>query len=57
MKDKAREELAAGFATLRRHAKFAPFLAGQELTLADVVYLYSVDLATAVSGKLFGKDP
>ena len=57
MKDKAREELAAGFATLRRHAKFAPFLAGPEFTLADVVYLYSVDLAAAVSGKLFGKDP
>jgi glutathione S-transferase len=57
VKDKAREDLAAGFATLRRHAKFAPFLAGPEFTLADVVYLYSVDLAAAVSGKLFGNDP
>lgn len=57
VKDKAREDLAAGFATLRRHAKFAPFLAGAEITLADVVFLYSVDLAAAVSKSLFGSDP
>lgn len=57
VKDKAREDLAAGFAALRRHAKFAPFLAGAEFTLADVVYLYSVDLAAAVSKSLFGSDP
>jgi glutathione S-transferase len=57
IKDKAREDLAAGVATLRRHAKFAPYLAGPELTLADVVFLYSVDLAAAVSKALFGSDP
>lgn len=57
IKDKAREDLAAGFATLRRHAKFAPWLAGSELTLADVVFLYSVDLAAAVAVALFGSDP
>jgi glutathione S-transferase len=57
VKDKAREDLAAGFAALRRHAKFAPCLAGAEMTLADVVFLYSVDLAAAVSKSLFGSDP
>jgi glutathione S-transferase len=57
VKEKAREDLAAGFATLRRHAKFAPFLAGPDVTLADVLYLYSVDLAVAVAVKLFGTDP
>jgi glutathione S-transferase len=57
VKDRAREDLAAGFAALRRHAKFAPFLAGPELTLADVVYLYSIDLAAAVCRSLFGSDP
>jgi glutathione S-transferase len=57
VKEKAREDLAAGFATLRRHAKFAPYLAGPELTLADVVFLYSVDLAAAVAASLFGNDP
>lgn len=57
IKDKSREELTAGFATLRRHAKFAPYLAGPELTLADVVFLYSVDLAATVSNTVFGTDP
>jgi glutathione S-transferase len=57
IKDKAREELTAGFAALRRHARIGPYLAGAELTLADVVFLYSVDLAAAVSKALFGSDP
>jgi glutathione S-transferase len=56
IKAKAREELGLGFATLRRHGRFAPFLAGPELTLADVVYAYSVDLANVVSKQLFGVD-
>jgi glutathione S-transferase len=57
IKDKARDDLAAGFATLRRHARFAPFVAGASFTLADVVFLYSADLAVAVSKTLFGVDP
>jgi glutathione S-transferase len=57
IKEKARDELTAGFAALRRHAKIAPFLAGAELSLADVVFLYSMDLASAVAKALFGSDP
>jgi glutathione S-transferase len=57
IKDRAREDLAAGFAAVRRHAKFAPFVAGAEFTLADIVFLFSADLAAAVSSKLFGVDP
>ena len=57
IKDRAREDLAAGFAALRRHAKFAPFVAGAEFTLADIVFLYSADLAATVSKSLFGVDP
>lgn len=57
IKDKARDDLAAGFAALRRHAKFAPFVAGASFTLADIVFLYSTDLAVAVSKTLFGVDP
>jgi glutathione S-transferase len=57
IKDRAREDLAAGFAAVRRHAKFAPFVAGAEFTLADVVFLYSADLASTVSKILFGVDP
>jgi len=57
IKDKAREDLAAGFAAVRRHAKFAPYLAGEEFTLADIVFLYSADVAASVSRILFGVDP
>jgi glutathione S-transferase len=56
IKDKAREDLRAGFATLKRHGKFAPYVAGYEFTLADIVFLYSVDLGAAVAQQLFGLD-
>ena len=57
IKDRAREDLVAGFAAVRRHAKFAPFVAGDTLTFADVVFLYSADLAATVAKTLFGVDP
>jgi glutathione S-transferase len=57
IKQKAREDLAAGFATLKRHGRFTPYVAGDSFTLADIVFLYSVDLASVVSQKLFGFDP
>jgi glutathione S-transferase len=56
IKGKAREDLLAGFATLQRHARFAPFVAGDTFTLADIVFLYSVDLAAVVGKQLFGLD-
>ena len=56
IKDKARDDLAGGFAAVRRHAKFAPFIAGAEFTLADVVFLYSADLANTVAKVLFNTD-
>jgi len=56
IKAKARDELLAGFATLKRHGKFAPYVAGDMLTIADVMFLYSVDLAARVGKKLFGLD-
>jgi glutathione S-transferase len=57
IREKSRDELAAGFATLKRHGRFAPYVAGPEFTLADIVFLYSVDLAAAVSRSVFGTDP
>jgi glutathione S-transferase len=57
IKEKAREDLAGGFAALRRHGRFAPYVAGAEFTLADIVFLYSVELASTVSRSLFGVDP
>ncbi len=56
IKNKAREDLQAGFATLKRHARFAPYVAGDTFTLADIVFLYSVDLAATVGKQLFGLD-
>jgi glutathione S-transferase len=56
IKSKAREELLAGFATLKRHGKFSPYVAGKTMTLADIVFLYTVDLAALVGQKQFGVD-
>jgi len=56
IKAKAREDLAAGFATLKRHGRFAPYVAGDGFTLADIVFLYSVDVAAQVAQRLFGVD-
>ncbi len=55
-KAKAQGELLAGIATLKRHAKFAPYVAGDTMTLADIVFLYSAELAADVAKKLFDVD-
>lgn len=52
----AKDNLAAGFAALARHGRFSPYVAGDAFTLADIVFLYSVDIANAVSKGLFGRD-
>jgi glutathione S-transferase len=52
----ARENLVAGFAALKRHGRFAPYVAGDTFTLADIVFLYSVDLANNVARAVFGLD-
>lgn len=56
IKDKARAELLLGVAALKRHASFAPYVAGSELSIADLMFLYSFDLACAVAKKLFDLD-
>ncbi|MCH4875606.1 MULTISPECIES: glutathione S-transferase family protein [Pseudomonas] len=56
IKTKARTELLEGIASLGRHGKFSPFVAGETLSLADIYFLYSVSLACAVGHKLFGLD-
>ena len=56
IKDKTRAELLLGFASLKRHGAFAPYVAGSEFSVADIYFLYSVDLACAVGQKLFGID-
>ncbi|MDT3310463.1 glutathione S-transferase [Pseudomonas sp. rhizo66] len=56
IKEKTRTELLLGFAALGRHGKFAPYVAGDRLSIADLYFLYSVPLACAVGQKLFGID-
>ena len=56
IKDKTKTELLLGFASLERHGKFAPYVAGDSLSIADLYFLYSVPLACAVGHKLFGVD-
>ena len=52
----ARAELVAGFATLKRHGSFAPYVAGDQFTLADILFLFSADLGAKVGQSLFGLD-
>ncbi len=56
IKQKARDDLQAGFATLKRHGRFAPYVAGDTFSLADIMFLYSVDLGSTVGRALFGLD-
>ena len=54
IKEKSRAELLLGIGTLGRHAKFAPYVAGESFTLADLYFMYSLNLACGVGEKLFG---
>ncbi len=54
LKAKAKRDLIKGFAALARRGQFAPYVAGRDFTLADIYFLYSVDLAQDVAERLFG---
>ncbi|CAK9892221.1 MULTISPECIES: glutathione S-transferase [Pseudomonas] len=56
IKAKAKDELLAGIATLKRNGKFSPYVAGDSLTIADMLFCFSVDLAYAVGKKVLGID-
>ena len=56
IRDRARDDLRAGFATLQRHASFSPFVAGDQFTLADIVFLFSAELGATVGQRLFDLD-
>ena len=53
VKARAREELIAGFAAIRRQAAFAPYVAGAEFTIADIMFCFAADLASSVAQRLF----
>lgn len=56
LKTKARRDLIKGMAALARRGRFTPYVAGAEFTLADIFFMYSVDLAQTVGERLFGLD-
>ncbi|CAK9892222.1 MULTISPECIES: glutathione S-transferase family protein [Pseudomonas] len=56
LKAKARRDLDKGFAALAQRGCFAPYVAGERFTLADLYFLYSVDLARQVGLRLFDID-
>ncbi len=56
IKEKSRAELLLGIGSLGRHGKFAPYVAGASFTLADLYFMYSLNLALGVGEKLFGLD-
>ncbi|MDF0734208.1 glutathione S-transferase [Pseudomonas entomophila] len=56
VKERARSELLAGFAAIKRNGCFAPYIAGGQLTIADLMFCFSVDLACAVGKKVLNLD-
>ncbi|GAB7528687.1 hypothetical protein PS3A_10960 [Pseudomonas sp. 3A(2025)] len=56
LKAKARRDLIKGFAALAQRGRFAPYVAGAQFTVADIYFLYSIDLAQRVGEQLFGMD-
>jgi len=56
IKTKAWTELQAGLAAIKRAGVFSPYVAGESLTVADLYFAFSVDLARAVGKKVYGVD-
>jgi glutathione S-transferase len=55
-KKEVKRALFKGMEGLCRTAKFGPFLAGSEFSAADIMFLYSADLASVVAQKCFDVD-
>jgi glutathione S-transferase len=55
-KTEVKRALLSGIQALSRAASFSPYLAGDKMTAADIFFLYSMGLASAVAKKLFEID-
>ncbi len=53
IKEKARNELLAGFAAIKRHASFTPYVAGGEFTVADIMFFFGAGVASSIAQSLF----
>jgi glutathione S-transferase len=54
VKEKAKASLIKGVEALQRNAKFSPYVAGDSFTYADIMFVYSVNLAGAASKRVLG---
>ncbi|MDP5032949.1 MAG: glutathione S-transferase [Paraglaciecola sp.] len=55
-KKEVKRALYKGMEGLARTAKFSPYIAGSEFSAADIMFLYSADLASVVAKKCFDFD-
>ncbi|MEO1041139.1 MAG: glutathione S-transferase [Pseudomonadota bacterium] len=55
-KDEVRVVMERGVGALRRHAVFSPYLAGETLSYADMVFLYTFPLARSVAQRVLDWD-
>lgn len=51
-KETARANLVKGVACLKRNGKFAPYVAGDTFTFADIMFMYSVSIAGACAKRV-----
>lgn len=56
IKQEAKQTMLKGIKALAKVAKFSPYVAGDSLTAADIMFLYCMDVANGVAGKLFALD-
>lgn len=55
-KKEVKRALQVGIQSLARAASFSPYLAGDRLSAADIMFFYSADLASTVAKKLYDID-
>ena len=55
-KEKAKVALKLGIACLKRRGKFAPYVAGDSFTYADIMFAYSLNLARGCAKRVLDMD-
>ena len=56
LKDQVADELKLGIAALTRRVRFAPFIAGDRLTCADVAAVFHLPLIALATRTIYGED-
>ena len=56
VKETAKANLTKGIACLKRNGKFSPYVAGDTMTYADFIFMYTVGLAGACAKRVLGMD-